>query len=627
MFSGFLRTGRRGALPRLGWTALLASVGLLGGAALGFADEKPKPKPAPASAKKAAAEKTARQLERQAARKAERQAAEKANEKASKKAEAAKFAAAMAERPARTVVEPTLTSSELDALIAGHLAKNSPDVRPAPPTSDAEFIRRVSFDVAGVPPTAEEVEAFVSDRRPNKRARLVDALLADADYAQNWARYWREVIQFRATNPNAGQVRYAELEDWLASQFRENRPWDEIARDLITATGRNDENGAVSFGIAHMGKPVELAGEVSRVFMGVQIQCAECHNHFTDSWKREQFHEFAAFFAGSRVRRVEKPAAGKRAVFAVETQPRARYAMPVKNDPTKKVPVSPKFFLVSSDSASAAEAPEGLAPAQLHELAASFVTGQDNPWFARAFVNRIWTVLMGEGFYEVVDDLGPEREAKAEEILNPLADQWQKGGYDIRWLFRTILNTEAYQRRARPSSSPVGEAQLASNRANRLRADQILEALESALGVTAPAPANDKAGGKKKAAKDEAAKVGPARQAAARVVFNNLFGVDPSVDGDEVLGTIPQALFLMNGPIVHNRTQARPGTELGRILKNAPNEKAALDELYLLVLARRPTKDEAKICAEYVTAAKDKREAFEDVYWSLINSTEFLSRR
>lgn len=630
MFSGFLRWGRRGAISRLGLTALLVSIGLLGAPVLGFAAQKPKPKPTPSAAEgteakpdakaKAAADRAALQLERQAARQAERKAAEKAKAKAA----AAKFAAAMAQRPERAVVEPTMTPADLDAMIASFLAKESPDAKPAPPITDADFIRRVSFDLAGVPPTAEEVEAFVADKSPDKRARLIDARLADPDFARNWARYWREVIQYRATNPNANQVRFDEFEDWLAEQFQKNRPWDAIAQDLITATGRQDENAAVAFGLAHQSRPVEMAGEVSRVFMGVQIQCAECHNHFTDSWKREQFHEFAAFFAGSRTRRVEKNEKGKRAVFAVETLPRAGYAMPLKNEPSKKVPVAPKFFLASSESE--LEVPAGLPPDKLHELAASFVTGQDNPWFARSYVNRIWTVLMGEGFYEVVDDLGPERTAKGDEILYPLADQWQRGGYDVRWLFRTIVNTQAYQRRPRPTSAPGGDAPLVANRANRLRADQILEALDAALGLNVSPASNGKGNDKDKG---KAAKPAPPRQAAARTAFNNLFGVDPSVDAEEVLGTIPQALFLMNSGIVHNRTMARPATELGQILKRTKDDKAAVDELYLLVLARRPNKDEAKICADHLTEAgeKDRGEAFEDIYWSLVNSTEFLSRR
>ena len=152
------------------------------------------------------------------------------------------------------------------------------------------------------------------------------------------------MIKFRATNPNGSQVGYDEFEDWLAEQIAKNRPWDEIARDIITASGRNDENGAVALSLAHESQAVEMAGEVSRIFMGVQIQCAQCHDHPTDSWKRQQFHEFAAFFAGQQSRqRVEQ---GQPNVFEVVVdQGVPRYTMPDKKDPQKQIPVEPKFFL------------------------------------------------------------------------------------------------------------------------------------------------------------------------------------------------------------------------------------------------------------------------------------------
>jgi len=550
-------------------------------------------------------------------------------------------------RPKRTVTAPTITPAELDAKVAAHLAQNNPDVAPAPITSDVEFVRRIYFDVSGQPPTPEQVRKFVGDSRSDKRARLIDELLASPGYARNWARYWRDVVLFHATNPNIRQVRFDFLEDWLADQFKANRPWDEIATELITATGRNDENGAVVFALAHEVKPVEEAGEVSRVFMGVQIQCAQCHDHKTDSWKQDQFHEFAAFFAGARRRNVQKGMKGQGPVFSVETTPRARYSRPDNNDSTKQIPVSPRFFLASSESSQ--KLPDGLKTEQLRSLAASYVTGQDNPWFARAYVNRMWTALMGEGFYDAVDDIGPEREARAAEILEPLADQWQKGGYDVRWLFKTLFNTKTYQRRVRGTASPAGKTQLASNCPSRLRSDQILESLANALGVpdlqpagrgqskadgkqaAKPAPAN----GKGKQAVEAAGLAGAAgkglgkaaRGNGIRLQFNNLFGIDPSIADDEVLGTIPQALFMMNGPIIHNRTQARPGTELGRILASAPDETAALNALYLRVLARRPTTKEVQVCADHLATVGNRNEAFEDIYWSLLNTTEFISRR
>jgi len=589
-----------------------------------------------------------------------RQAAQK---KAAAKAKAGKAEPPRPpERPARKVVAPTLTPADLDALIAARVAKESPDAPPAPPTSDLEFARRIYLDVAGVSPTPEEVRAFLKDKSEGKRAKLIDDLLDSPEYARNWSRYWREVIQFRASNPNVQQVRFDLMEGWLAEQLGRNRPWDEVASELMTATGRTDENGAASFSAAHAASPVQLAGEASRVFMGVQIQCAECHDHKTDSWKREQFHELAAFFAGGRLRRVVKASPGVRAAFAIEQQPRARYAMPDLKEPTKTIPVKPRFFLASTTSAADAgpqKLPDGLTPAQLRELAASYITGQDNPWFARAYVNRIWTVLMGEGFYELIDDIGPERTVRGEEILFPLADQWREGGYDVRWLFKTLLNTQAYQRRTR-AATPAG-SQLAAACPSRLRSDQIFEALTVALdlpadGVKAAAASPKKAGKAmvkpvkadakeapqganapaspreaRKAAQaaglaGAAGRRGPAG-AALRTPFNKLFGVDPSTLPDEVLGTIPQALFLMNGPIVHNRTQARPGAPLGRILADAKGDREAVDALYMLVLSRHPNPREVEVCKAYVAKAGDRKEAFEDLYWSLVNSTEFLSRR
>ena len=400
--------------------------------------------------------------------------------------EGGKVSASMAkvplpQRPLRRVIPPTLTPQEIDRRLGQYLAKTNPKVETAPLTSDVEFVRRVYFDLAGVPPTPAQVASFVKDRGKEKRARLIDELLAGPEYARNWARYWRDVIRFHATNQNPLQVRFDALEGWLSEQFAKNAPWDEIVTAMITATGRVDENGAVSFALAHEAKPVELAGEVSRIFLGVQIQCAQCHDHKTDSWKREQFHEFAAFFSGVRSRPYERGMPGQLPVFGVVAQGRPRYTMPDKDVPTRQIPVAPRFFLASTGTGAAL--PEGLPAGERRSLGASYVTGQDNPWFARAFVNRIWYVMMGESFYEAVDDLGPERTPRAREVVERLSDEWQRGGYDIRWLLRTIANTTAYQRRVRSTASPAGKTAFASNCPSRLRSDQIVQALVEALGL------------------------------------------------------------------------------------------------------------------------------------------------
>ncbi|QEH32545.1 hypothetical protein OJF2_10220 [Aquisphaera giovannonii] len=578
---------------------------------------------------------------------------------ARKDAARARQAAARAplpKRPAKTVTPPTVTPADLDAMLAKYLKEKDPKVEPAPPTSDVEFVRRAYLDLAGTPPTPRQVAEFVGSRAKDKRARLIDALLESPEMARNWARYWRDVIKFHATNQNPGQVRYDLLEEWLEAQFRAKRPWDEIVSAMITATGRVDENGAVAFPLASEAKPVEMAGEVSRLFLGVQIQCAECHDHKTDSWKRQQFHELAAFFSGTRSRRVDKAMPGQPAVFSVETTPRARYAMPDLADPKKQIPVAPRFFLASSRE-EVPSLPETLAPADRRALGASYVTGQDNPWFARAFVNRTWFVLMGESFYDVVDDIGPEREPKAREVIETLADQWQKGGYDVRWLLRTIANTQAYQRRVRSTANPAGKTAFAANCPSRLRADQIADALVEALGlpedlrpVPPPGAAKGKGAGRAQGGKMPVAKVkgaakvaeatglggapvqgkGPnkaVRAGGARALFGALFSMDPSAAPDEILSTIPQALFLMNGPIVQNRTQARPDTALGEILATSSSDREALNRLYLRTLSRQPNAKEVEACAAYLARAGNRVEAFEDIYWALVNTTEFVSRR
>jgi len=529
-----------------------------------------------------------------------------------------------AEAAPHAVSPPSMTPAQLDALVEASLAPSG--VPLAALTNDVEFVRRVYLDVVGKLPTPEQTRAFVVTREPDKRAKLIDHLLASPDYGANWARYWRDVIRYRATS-DGNRAHFPVLEEWLAAQLSANRPWDKVAHDLITATGKDEENGAVVFAESHETQPVELAGEVSRIFLGVQIQCAQCHDHPTDSWKRQQFHEFAAFFAGAKMRRVNPPKENP-PVFRVAFEGKPQYKMPDLKDPQKQVPVAPKFFL-----GDAAELPAGLTAAERHERVADLITAADNPWFARAYVNRVWFTLMGDAFYTPVDDLGPERTAKAPEVLDALASHWQRGGYDVRGLYRTLLNTKTYQREVRSTFTAAGRTPFAANCPSRLPADQILNSLVQALRL--PAGNND---GKaataeaKAAAKDAAAAAGLKKNQGrgpngVRNAFNALYGVDPSTPGDDLLGTIPQALMMMNGPQINKAIEARNGTVLGEILDATADNRVALNALYLRVLARDPTPKEVQVCGRHLDGVGVRREAFEDILWTLINSTEFITRR
>ncbi len=527
-------------------------------------------------------------------------------------------------RPERTVTPPALTSAALDALIQESL--DEAKVAPAKLADDVSFLRRATIDLTGKPPTPQQVTAFDRDPDPKKRSKLIDRLLTSEAFGRNWARYWRDAISYHATTTQFRFTNYPEFEDWLGAQLVANKPWDEIVREILTATGDTRENGATMMVMAHSDQrfqPLEMAGEVSRVFMGVQIACAQCHDHPTDSWKREQFHEFAAFFAGVQPRRQGRQPDFQ--VNVVDRPGRARYRMPDLKDPQKQISIEPKFFLASG----AQELPRGLSSEQLRTVMASYVTGQDNPWFAKSFINRVWYVLLGESFYEAVDDLGPEREAHAAKIIDALGDAWAKGGYDVRWLFDTIMNTRAYQRQARSTQSAPGRTPFASNCPSRLRSDQILDTLVQVLRIPldGPRPAARPlaASADAKAAMPEM--VQRQLRNRPRNQFNTLFGFDPSIANEDVLGTIPQALFLMNAPPVQRGIEARRNSLLGEVLSQNPDNKAALDALYLAVLARKPNADETKVCGEYLGRVGDRREAFEDILWALVNSTEFVSRR
>jgi Protein of unknown function (DUF1549)/Protein of unknown function (DUF1553) len=521
--------------------------------------------------------------------------------------------------PKKPKSTPTLTPSQIDALILKGLAANGTPVSEL--TNDEEFIRRIYLDLLGRLPQPGAIREFLASRVKNKRALLIDSLLTNPDFAENWARYWRDVVSYRSPNENDRNVNYPLFETWLTGQFAANKPWDEIATAIITASGRNDENGATAFALAEETSPVEMAGEVSRVFMGVQIQCAQCHDHPSDPWKRQQFHEFAAFFSGMKSKRVEKQEKGKPAVFMISSEGPTHYSMPDLKNPEKKISVSPRFFLNEAPKVS-----EQVKADERLKLVARYITDPENPWFPRAFINRVWYALMGEGFYNPVDDLGPTRTANSPEVLDLVADQWVQGGFDIRWLFRTILNTEAYQRASRSTNTAAGRTPFASNVPSRLRADQIFDALTHALDLE-----HERDGGAVKPAQGKAAgKVGemPAPKGPnGRDNFLKTFGVDPSTPNDEVIGTIPQALYLMNSPLITREVQARPKSMLGYLLMTHPDNRSVLDILYLRALGRRPTDREVRSCSNYLHGVGDRAEAFEDILWALLNSTEFLSRR
>jgi len=571
------------------------------------------------------------------------------------------------------------TAAAVDRLLLEELARSKTSV--APQTSDEGFLRRVSFDLAGTMPSATQVTLFGLDPDPNKRVKLIDRLLASDEFATTWAAYWKDVIFSRATDPRAQFLSGPAFQQWMTDKLKGSPRWNAITTELLTATGESRENGATALFFAHNADPKEMAAETARIFLGIQIQCANCHDHPSDKWTRKEFHQFAAYFPRVRIQR--KRTDGKRRTFEVVSfdqaqnarrrafspqqllrrfdkngdkkitrkevaktrfarvfnrilnradtnkdgalslaelkkmpQPRRRnrnseYFMPDLKNPTSRGQRMDPVFFVSSTTAGTE-----LKDLQRRGSLAKSVTSQDDPWFARAFVNRIWGEMLGRGFYMPIDDLGPSRTPEYPQVLDRLCAGFVANDYDIKWLYRTIANTQAYQRQIRAKDASNTTPSFASATPTRLRADQIYNAVTQVLGV-------QNLGGR-----GNTRRRGPYRRASGgRAAFATLFGFDPSTPQDDIIGKVPQALFMMNSPTLSSLLRGRGETRLGRLLKQNKDNNDAIDELYLLVLARAPSKKEIRICTAYIARVGNRQEAFEDLMWTLMNSSEFISKR
>lgn len=571
--------------------------------------------------------------------------------------------------------------AEVDRLIVEQLAASN--VTPADLVNDEDFLRRVFFDIAGTIPTAKEVTLFGLDPDTNKRAKVVEQLLGTNEYALNWARYWRDVLFLRATNERA-RAMVRTFEDWMVKQLQANVGWNDITRSLITGKGEIQEHGETALIFIHEANPEEIAGEVSRIFLGIQMQCANCHDHPTDKWNRDQFHSLAAFFpritlqrgpnnpigfavtsfeggrgAGGRpgfgqiiegaefaiqrndknrdgkmsrdeaegtilgrafdrlVQQADKDKDGQLSLKELQEMPqppmqpgrgKSEHHMPDLKQPNAEGKLmTPALFTTN------VKGRVGMEDEDRRELLGKWITSPTNTWFAKSLVNRIWGELLGEGFYMPIDDMGPERKPRMVAALDFLAAEFVKHDHDLKWLLRTITATNAYQRQIRYNEPTENPVPFASAVPIRLRSDQIFNAIVKVLGIDEGPRGID-------------APFARGRRS-LRGQFQENFGYDPSTPQDELLGNVPQALTLMNFPLITNALRAEGNTRLGQILSNNKDDSDAIAELYLSFFARDPSKKELTIASEYLTKVGDRREAFEDLAWSLLNSSEFLSKR
>ena len=476
-----------------------------------------------------------------------------------KMAALARFRDEMPTHKAGLVSSIDFSVQELDRMLLSQLGSRAGDL--APLVSDERFIRRVSLDTTGKLPEPAAVAEFVADQNPKKRARLINSLLESKDFARNWARFWRNVILHNNEVP-ANKISPKALEDWFADELQSDVGWDVITANLVAADGKKMEFGPDNFAIAQENKPERLAAETARIFMGINIQCAECHNHPFDKWKREQFHELAAFFASGK------------------------YYMPDLKHPDQKTKMQPKFLLGEKPRFKLDGDQKRVA------VAAYLIYNPQNYWFARAFVNRIWHELFGDAFY-AVDSLGPDNEVQYKLLVNRLAAVFRYKDFKPKWLFRTLLNSQAYQREIRNPKSETDR--FTSVRPTRLQGLQVAEAIDHALGATQ--------------VEDQ---------------IRRTFSYDPSLPQQDIDGSIQQALLMMNEPNVQRQIHQGP---LTKRLLGIKDDKELIRQAYLAVLARQPTEKELSRSANYVKKTNPRTEAVEDLVWTLVNSAEFVIKR
>jgi hypothetical protein len=500
-----------------------------------------------------------------------------------------------------------LEPGEIDRLIVKELQQDK--VEPAAITTDEQFIRRVTLDLTGQLPLPADIAEFAADTSANKRAKLIDKLLASEEYAQHWAHYWRDVVIARLAEPRFKFLSVT-FEKWLTGELKKNASWGDIARAMITATGelRFDEpgkNGAAFFLAAHRGNdaPAEQAAETSRIFMGIQIQCAQCHDHPSDQWKRVQFHELAGYFARLRERPVK--GAGIQGVELISAL-QGEHEMPSKEDPKKGFITHPQFLNGHSPGRDKSDEVR-------RKSLADDIVNKNNYWFAGAYVNRVWGELMGQSFYQPVDDMGPKKEAVFASVLTRLTGSFRGGNYDIKGLFRDIMNSQTYQRQIRLGESTDQHLHFAAAYPTRLRPDALWDSLVSVLGTLGPRLPDD--------GKPRPVRPGLEGQ------FKAEFEFDPSLKPDEVEGSVPQALLMMNNQIINQRIKAQGTNLLARILSAYPDNDEALKMVYLRTLARKPTDREKDKCLQYIEKTSNRTDAFEDILWALLNSTEFQTKR
>jgi hypothetical protein len=516
--------------------------------------------------------------------------------------------------PRSAAHDAQVLAGEIDDLIARRWAEAR--VTPAAAADDAEFLRRVFLDLGGRIPSVEETRTFLADSRADRRARLVERLLTGPRYATHFTNVYRALLIPEAGNNFQVRLQQGTFEAWLKGELSRKIGYDRMVRDLLTtriggggigplALADIANPSPLTFYLAKEFRPENLAAGTARVFLGVSVECAQCHNHPFADWKREQFWGLAAFFAG------------------VRSQQLMDFRLPSPEEPDKHELAIPGTGKTVQARFLDGKEPTWKAGRSARTALAEWVTSPSNPYFARATVNRTWAYLLGSGLIEPVDEIaGGSGTSSHPEVLALLAREFVAHDFDLGFLMRTILATRAYQLTSVAGPSTTEEPALFARMPLRgLTAEQLFDSVAMATGY------RDSGGG------DDLLSGLLGGNRSARSEFLTRFA--SAERSTETQTSILQALALMNGKVVASATSLRKSETLAAVV-DAPFATTAdrIEVLYLATLARKPEAREIDRMARFIDdAVRDTRgqektrrynDALADVFWALLNSPEFI---
>ncbi len=483
------------------------------------------------------------------------------------------------------------------------------EVMPSDPADDGEWLRRVHLDIVGHVPDLEVTEAFLADKDKAKRSKMIETLLEDPSYVRNFTTIWTNLLIGRGMPRDIDRPA---LEKFLRESFAKNRPWSDIVTDLLTAEGDNTKNGAANFLLSHLNDGAVPATAMSaKLFLGQQVQCTQCHNHPFNEWKQDQFWEFNSFFKQVRSERIQKydEKTGRMVTDHLELTPmNAEEGVFFETRNALMKVAYPRYNGVDVDP--------GQSTNRRKELA-KLVTQGEEPQLALSIVNRMWAHFLGYGFTKPVDDMGPHNAPSHPEVIARMARELVKNNYDLKNVIRWICNSEAYNLSSRFNSKnqkdnpAAGEPQLFSHvYMKSMTAEQLYDSLIIATNAHKAGSGNWEAAERQR------------RQWLGQFIL--AFGTDENDDASTFDGTIPQALMMMNGELMQKALSAGNGTHLASIINGKGNEGVKIRTLYMATLARNPTPGEVAKAKKVLSGAKNALEAYQDLYWALLNCNEFI---